>query len=502
MTLNPFRQHPPGLATCFAVEMWERFSYYGMRALLIYYLTQHFLFSDREGYLLYGAYTALVYMMPVIGGVIADRWLGARQAVQLGAILLVLGHFGMVFEGPAASPATNGEGVVRDALYLNGFFLSLALIITGVGFLKTNISNLVGALYPPHDRRRDAGFTLFYMGINLGAALAPLLCGWLGQTYGWGYGFGLAGIGMLFGLLVFLRGQRHFRGLCESPARTRRGLVGAYLAAPALVAVVWLALHYQQAVGQLLGGAGLLAAGALLVLAFRYCTPDERRGLLTCGALILVTIVFWAFYEQVGSSLNLFADRSVDRVVFGVEIPAASLQALPAIFVILFAPLISQLWLGLSAAGREPGTRGKFGLAIGLLSSAFLLLALGIALEGGDGRIALAWLVLNFALLSAGELCLSPVSLSMVGRLSPLRYCGFMMGVLFLAISAGNFTAGLIAGLTSQGAGDAASIDGYATVYLQLGLLAAGTTAALLLPSIYRRLRPAAAPAQTPEGTP
>lgn len=203
--------HPKGLYVCFMTELWERFSYYGMRALLIYYLTQHFLFSDEKSFVIYGAYTSLIWMLPVIGGVIADRYLGARKSVTLGAILLCIGHLLLILEGPAAiKTVDNGVALIqRNDNYLNLFFLALAFIITGVGFLKTNISTIVGSLYSKNDPRRESGFTLFYMGINLGAALAPLLCGWLGQTYGWRYGFGLAGIGMLFGLVGFLRGQKY-----------------------------------------------------------------------------------------------------------------------------------------------------------------------------------------------------------------------------------------------------------------------------------------------------
>jgi len=214
-TDTAFFGHPKGLYVCFMTEMWERFSYYGMRALLIFYLTQHFLFSDEKAYLIYGAYSALVYVTPVIGGVLADRYLGSRKAVTFGAILLVLGHLGMAIEGPVAS--ISPSSISRDPFYLQIFYLSLAFIICGVGFLKANISTVVGALYSHDDPRRDSGFTLFYMGINIGAFSSSLLCGWLGQTYGWKYGFGLAGIGMLLGLAVFLRGQQHLQGKAEPP---------------------------------------------------------------------------------------------------------------------------------------------------------------------------------------------------------------------------------------------------------------------------------------------
>ena len=248
-----FRGHPPGLAVCFSVELWERFSYYGMRALLVFYLTKHFRFSDADSYLIYGAYTAMVYMTPVIGGVLADRYLGARKAVTLGALLLVLGHFGMTIEGPAAMAGASTDGL--SGFYINAFFLSLALITTGVGFLKTSTSTLVGALYAPGDPRRDAGFTIYYMGINIGAAAAPLLCGWLGQTYGWRYGFGAAGVGMLVGLVGFLYGQRWLMGRAEPPPSARlrertplgvRRETALYAAALLVVGALWFILTHRR----------------------------------------------------------------------------------------------------------------------------------------------------------------------------------------------------------------------------------------------------------------
>jgi POT family proton-dependent oligopeptide transporter len=487
-----FSQHPRGLFICFATEVWERFSYYGMRALLIFYLMQHFLFSEQESFVIYGAYTALVYMTSVLGGAIADRYLGARKAVTLGAVLLVMGHFGMAFEGSVQI-----------------FYLCLALIIVGVGFLKPNASTLVGALYRPDDSRRDAGFTIFYMGINIGGAAAPLLCGWLGQTYGWHYGFGLAGLGMLAGLLVFLRGQRLLLGHAEPPSAAwlRQPTVAGlsretviYIATIGFVLLVWLIMNRRGIVGPMLAAFGTITGAAILYYAFARCTPQERDRLLVCATLLVFTIAFWALYEQLGSSLNVFADRMVDRRVLGYQIPTPMFQGLPSIFVILGAPLASSLWLYLGRRNREPSAAVKFTLAIVQVGLAFLALSLGLNLTEAGEKIALGWFVLNFFLLTCGELCLAPVGMSMVTKLSPKRIVGVMMGAFFLAYSASNFIAGQIARLTAQSissqsaTGNASAMESYAHVYTTLGCvaLAAALLLWLLAPLLTRRMHEAA----------
>jgi POT family proton-dependent oligopeptide transporter len=508
--MNPFRGHPPGLFVCFSTELWERFSYYGMRALLVFYLTQHWLYSDDESFLIYGAYTALVYLMPVFGGMIADQYLGSRKAVTFGAILLVCGHLGLAFEGPPAMAAAQGGAEVsRSSLYLNGFFLSLALIVTGVGFLKTNISALVGLLYASDDPRRDSGFTIFYMGINIGGAAAPLLTGWLAFKYGWAWGFGLAGVGMLLGLLGFLKGQKYLLGHAEPPDMEkldRRVLPGIrlewliYTASLLLVVGAWFLLQHPRLVGHLLALVGCAVALGILAYAFARCDRIERDRLLVMTVLILFTLGFWAFYEQMGSSLALFADRMVDRVVFGYEIPAASLLSLPSIYVILLAPLFSLLWSALSRRGFEPQAPVKFTLAIALLATAFLSLALGISLTAPGEPVALFWFALNFLLLVMGELCLAPVAMSMITRLAPRRIVALMMGVFLLAYSASSFISSLIAGLTSieaaagELADSSAALANYQTVYQQLGLYALAVAALLLVlaPMLKRRMHLAA----------
>ena len=346
--------HPKGLFICFFTEMWERFSYYGMRALLIFYLVQHWGFTDGNEYILYGAYTSLVYMMPVIGGVLADRYLGSRKAVTFGAILLVLGHSLMTIE--------NNVQI---------FYLSLALIISGVGFLKPNISTMVGALYPDGDKRRDSGFTIFYMGINIGAASASILCGYLGQTYGWAYGFGAAGVGMLFGLLVFIWGQKYLDGHAEPPSdEYKKKYMGiskelwCYISGVAMVLVCWVLIQYTSVVGGLLAALGSISIIFWIYYSLKKCDPVERDRLLSVGVLVMFSLIFWALFEQAGSSLNILTDRGVDRNFFGWDVPASMFQSLNAIFIFTLAPFFAYLWLFLGKRNIEPSIPIKFAMGL------------------------------------------------------------------------------------------------------------------------------------------
>ena len=431
---SDFLGHPKGLFICFATEMWERFSYYGMRALLILYLTKHWEFTDAASYLIYGAYTSLVYIMPVFGGMLADQILGSKKAVTYGAILLVFGHLGMTVE--------SNQQI---------FYLSLALIVSGVGFLKPNISTMVGALYEEGDPRRDSGFTIFYMGINIGAFTATLLCGYLGEKVGWAYGFGAAGIGMLLGLIIFLWGQKYLEGLAEPPSEKYMTKVSgvsyenwAYISGVIMVLITWFLVQNSQLVGQLLGGFGAIFIGAWLLYALFKCAPEERDRLIVVGILILFSLIFWALFEQAGSSLNILTDRGVDRVIFGWEVPASMFQSLNAGFIFTIAPLFALLWIALAKRNMEPSTPIKFSIGIVLVGLGFLVLVYGMqsseALQTG-----VIWIVLIYFLHTLGELCLSPVGLSSVTKLSPQRIVGFMMGMWFFASAAGNYVAGLIA---------------------------------------------------------
>jgi POT family proton-dependent oligopeptide transporter len=345
--------HPPGLVMLFFTEMWERFSYYGMRALLIFYLTKHWLFSDDEAALTYGTYTALVYITPVIGGYLADRWLGQRKAVLYGAILLTFGHLLMAVEGDGgqAGPA------------IDIFWLALSFIIVGSGFLKANISVIVGQLYTRTDPRRDPAYTIFYMGINLGAALGAIFAGYLGQTHGWAWGFGAAGVGMLLGLILFVIGRPWLEGRGESPdpqalaARTA-GLPlewWLYLSGLAAVGRSWWRIQNQALVGTLLGGAGALLVAYVMWVAVMKLPREDRDRIFAAMFLILGSILFWALFEQAGSSLNLFTDRSVDRDILGWEVPASMFQSINSIYIVTLAPLFAILWLALAKRGLEPG---------------------------------------------------------------------------------------------------------------------------------------------------
>lgn len=489
-----FLGHPKGLYVLFFTEMWERFSYYGMRGLLIFYLTQHFLFSDEKSYAIYGAYTALVYLAPVLGGALADRYLGSRKAVTLGAILLVLGHIGMAIEGlPATREMIDGVStVVRDDFFLQIFYLSLGLIITGVGFLKANISTIVGALYEKDDPRRDSGFTIFYMGINLGSFVAALLCGYLGQKVGWWAGFGAAGVGMVFGLIVFLKWQDLLEGHAEpkNPEQLKEKVFAGlsretiiYIGAIGAVIAFWQLVQYQALVGQILGGFGAVILTIILAYSFFKCDPVERDRMMVVSFLIFMSVIFWALFEQAGSSLNLLAERSVDRDVMGVTIQASQLQSLNALFIFTLAPFFAILWVSLARRGWEPNTPMKFSLALAQVGLGFMILVYGAGMVGDDGKIALIWIVLLYLLHTTGELCLSPVGLSVVTKLSVAKMVGFMMGAWFLASAAANYIAGQIAKMTAaeNGENGVEALAKTMDVYWNVGLLALGIALALAL---------------------
>lgn len=313
--------HPKGLYICFLTEMWERFSFYGMKFLLLLYLTKYHLFTDSNGLDILGAYAGLVYALPVIGGLLADRYLGMRKAVIFGGIMLVLGHLGMAFEGKKAAIV---DGVITQDLFaLDIFYLSLAFIIVGVGFLKPNISTIVGKLYKPNDERRDSGFTIFYMGINLGSFLATLICGWLGETYGWGYGFGAAGIGMLLGLVTFVWGQKFLDGHAEPTnpeilkEKTFLGInkeIAIYIISILSVAVIWFLVQSNSIVHNVLNIMAITVLVWLVWFLYKECNPIERGRMSVLAGLTIFTVVFWALFEQSAASMTLYADRVVDKV--------------------------------------------------------------------------------------------------------------------------------------------------------------------------------------------
>ena len=457
--------HPKGLFMLFFAEMWERFSYYGMRALLIFYLTKHWLYSDSEAGIIYGAYTALVYITPVVGGYLADKYLGQRKAVLFGAVLLTLGHFFMAFEGQEAA------GHEGNSMLLV-FWLALALIIVGSGFLKANISVMVGQLYPRTDVRRDGAYTIFYMGINLGAALGSLLCGYIGETYGWAYGFGLAGVGMLAGLAVFVWGKPLLLGRGEPPAPlTKSRELSMYGIGLSLVAICWALIQYQQVVGWLLGVFGGLLVLYVITTAVTKLSPDERDRIFAALFLIITSIIFWALFEQAGSSLNLFTDRHVDRG----GVPASTFQSINAIYIILLAPVFATLWTWLGRKGAEPSTPFKFGLGVVQVGLGFLVLVWGAKSVGIDVPTPVIFIFLIYLLHTTGELCLSPVGLSAMNRLAPAHMASLIMGVWFFASATGNFAAGLIASATgAESVGEASGKEVVLNVYSTVGWVAVG----------------------------
>lgn len=544
--------HPVGLFTLFFAEMWERFSYYGMRALLVFYMIKGFLgYNDDNAYAVYGAYTALVYATPFVGGMLADRLLGARRAVVIGGLLMAAGHLTMTFEDE------------------NVFFIALALLIIGNGFFKPNISTMVGSLYPQGSSRRDGGFTIFYIGINLGAAMAPLLCGYVGETYGWHYGFGLATIGMLIGVAIFVApvrltqllilagalttavamvwiqdniylllvngfvaialviagvvafvalgrgGLPDYTGRPPNPEAMKRKLLGLVRAdwavyAGILVAIPIFALLVQR---HTVAGWFLVVFGGLAFISLIYeavkAEKIERERLFVVLILLFFTMLFWAFFEQAGSSVNNFTDRNVDRVtedrlvtesdvgttmkltmnqeqlgykngdsmvnltvlgkarddkqvtiewvvdeedvgmgVGGSEIPASVFQSANAIFILIFGLVFTGLWVFMSARGREPSTPVKFALGLLQLGLGFGALWYGATQSDDRGMVGMGWLLLGYLLHTTGELCLSPVGLSMVTKMAPRRIVSTVMGAWFLATAFSNYLAGLIATFT------------------------------------------------------
>ena len=547
-----FLGHPRGLFILFLTEMWERFSYYGMRGLLILYLTQHFLFSDERSSVLYGAYTALVYVMTIVGGSLSDKYLGARKAVTFGAILLTLGHFGMAFEGSGSKQllsyagntfevTLDGRGgdarqmivsesgrsyinfsdtemqieepgavglpasIARDQfsmsvetekVYLNILYLSLALLIAGVGFLKANISTIVGSLYGFGDPRRDSGFTIFYMGINLGSLLASIFCGYLGIVYGWKYGFGLAGIGMAFGLVTFLYFQPWFEGKAEPPSLEKlkekvflfvdREWM-CYLIGLGIVAASMFLVMHENLVGGILAPVGIIMLLFLIYYAFAKCAGEERSRMLAAIYFMLAQIPFWALFEQAGSSLNLFTARLVDRTILGWSVPSPIFQGLNSGYIVLFAPLLAWFWIWLANRDRNPSTPIKFAIGVAFAGLGFLALVMGMKAAGDTGLTPVFYIFLIYWIHTIGELMLSPVGLSAVTKLAPGRVVGMAMGAWFLYSGLSNFLAGVIAQTTGaetiggQMTDVAAAKAGYIDVYSNVGYVSLGIAIAMLI---------------------
>lgn len=507
------KKHPRGLYVLFFAEMWERFSYYGMRGILIFYLTQHFLFDDATATSQYGAYTSLVWLLPLIGGVLADRYLGTRKAISYGALLLVAGQLLMAVEGPPATqslvyggqryefqitgranarqsqlivdgqaydfgaspdgglaiqglpptasipaqlaPGSFETNAERNSAFVFLLYFAMSLIIMGVGFLKPNISSIVGQLYPQGDPRRDPGFTLYYYGINLGAFWSSVLCGLLGQTVGWWAGFGLAGIGMLAGYIVFVRGRPLLEGHGEppDPEALRRPIFGPlsmehliYLGGLAGVIVVWFLVQRSAAVGTLLALGSIVSLGYIGWYMAAKCTKIERDRMMLALILISGAVVFFTLFEQAGSSLNLFADRNVQLPTEGFwNITAAQTQSFNAGFILIFAPLFAALWAWLGQRRMEPDPMLKFGLGLMQVGVGFLILVWAAGFADTTFRLPLMFLGLAYMFHTTGELFLSPVGLSEITKLSVPALLSTMMAIWFLSSSWAQYIGGFIA---------------------------------------------------------
>ena len=561
--------HPRQLARLFTTEMWERFGYYGMRALLTLYLTKHFLFDDQTTNGLYGGFTALVYLTPLIGGLLADRYLGSKRSVKFGALMMAVGYFTLCFGGETARPHAvidgqryevqvtgaldrptstgheqryvidgqrrllvqgNEDGSVsllnpdksvartvakggfvaagdRDGFYLTLMLIGLSLVTIGNGFFKPNISTIVGSLYDQGDRRRDAGFTIFYMGINLGSLFSQLLCPFLADNVGWWAGFGLAAIGMLasWSLIQFDGGR--LNGYGERPVGApNRDLLIYACALIAIPVVLFLftnlmntpkaepgsgILGYLAALsimGKALFGTFVVAIPAILIWSAK--TGDRREFQMMGAAMILVVfnVVFWTLFEQAGSSLTLFADRNTSLSIFGLfSISAGQTQFFNAFFIVALAPIFAWVWDRLARRGIEPSIPVKFGIALIGVGVGFLFLVWGTRFAGPDFKVAIWWLAGLYLIHSMAELCISPVGLSMITKLSIARIVGLMMGVWFLSISVAQYVAGVVAQVASvetvggQVTNLKVSLDTYAGVFWTIGLVSAAIGAVLLL---------------------
>jgi len=454
-----FFGHPRGLSTLFFTELWERFSYYGMRAILLLFMTA----AVAEGGLgwdaakagpIYGLYTALVYLTALPGGWIADRLLGQRRSVLLGGIVIALGHVSLTFHS------------------LGTFFLGLFLIVVGTGFLKPNISAMVGGLYTPEDERRDAGFSIFYMGINLGGFISPLIVGFLAQSVqfrgfltshginpanSWHWGFGAAAVGMILGLVQYVLGGRRLGTVGLRPAVTdpathakdRRNLLIATVVFAALVGVAFLLRLSMSDVTRYVGYALIATPIVYFIVLFRQpWTPTERKHLLAILAFFIFACLFWSAFEQGGSTLNLFAQRFTSNSMFGFPFPASWLQAVNSAFIWMLAPVFAWLWLALGRRRREPSSPSKFAYGLFFAGLGFLVMV-GAALSSGPagGRVTPLWLILVYLCHTIGELCLSPVGLSAMTKLAPAKVVSQMLGIWFLATSLGNFMGGQVAGV-------------------------------------------------------
>ncbi|MEY3369140.1 MAG: hypothetical protein RI973_2295 [Bacteroidota bacterium] len=433
--------HPRALFTLFMVELWERFSYYGMRAILVLYMTSELIkggfgFDDKTAYGIYGAYGALVYLTPILGGYLADKMMGFRKAIMWGALLMAAGQFTLFLDDQFT------------------FFIGLALLVIGNGFFKPNISSMIGRFYPDGDPRRDGAFTIFYMGINIGAFLTPLTCGAIGEIEGWRWGFLTAGIGMLAGYLIFLWGQGQGdyqeeglepKGGSELKIAGLNGKIFPYVFTLVLVPIAYLLIKQNDVVDYMLGiiGAAVIIY-MLFVIAPKYERAQQQR-IWVIVLLLLFTTVFWTFFELAGSAMNLFTERNVNKSLMGFEMTTTFFQSVNPLFIMIFAPVFSWMWIKLAKSGKEPSAPYKFTFGLVLLGLGFLVLNLGKA-SAVAGLVPAIFLVMLYLFHTLGELALSPVGLSLVTKLAPREIVGLLMGIWFLSSSIAHQAGKQIAG--------------------------------------------------------
>ena len=474
INLNITKTHPKGLMTLFFSEMWERFCYYGMRVLLTLYLVKSLMKGDAEAALIYGAYTGLVYAAPILGGKMADKYLGYRYAVLLGAVLMAIGEF----------------------LILGGtehfLLIGMGAIIVGNGYFKANISTVVGKLYEDGDPRRDSGFTIFYIGINIGALLATTVVAYIGETYGFKYGFALAGIGMLFALFIFWSGRGNYaeaQGLDITEAGKEKvfgPLIKAHLVAILSLLVIPVAYYLIQHNGWL----DYILLGLFIfisVVLIKAGMTEDRIGqvkiwkdrMIVLLIFMLINVTFWACFEQAGTSLTLFADRNVDRVIMGWEMPASMTQFFNPFFIIVFGSIFSVMWVKLSEMGKNPSIPMKFAFGIFQLALGFLVTKIGLQFVNEAYQVPLITLFFLYLLHTTGELFLSPIGLSMVTKLSPKNIAGTAMGAWFLSFAIANYLGGKIATLTGGHGGEEAlsaaeGLAKYTTVFANIGYVLIG----------------------------
>ena len=484
------KTHPMALFVLFGAEMWERFSYYGMRALLTLYMAKVLFIelgqgaADTQALSIYGSYTSMVYLFPVIGGMVADRIFGFRKAIIWGGIVMMAGHFTLALMGMA--------GLENN---MTVFFLALAMIIAGNAFFKPNIASFLGDFYEQNDPRKDGAFTIFYMGVNIGSFLATLTCGYIGETINWHYGFGLAGIGMGLGLLMFwLLGPKVFgdKGLApksEAPIKPLiKGLSNqniVYLSTILFLPICASLLNLNQMMSSALLVISVIMIVYMIYTALRSDDHKIGKRLLVIVILFFFHVVFWALFEQAGGSLTLFTDRNVDRTIFGAELPASIFQSLNPLYIVILAPIFSVMWIRLRKAKLEPSTPMKFVLGLAQLGIGFLIVVIGAKWFSSDGMVPVVFIFLMYLLHTTGELFLSPVGLSMVTKLSPRNIVGFAMGFWYLSFALANKLAGEIGKMTTSqdldsGAAPVDTLVAYTSTYQTWGVYVVLGTALVL----------------------